>query len=236
LLFRSFPITFVANLQLRTLFVMDLEAKYPFGQILGARLVLSAVAIAVILFTCSIARYSAQSTRVILLVSMALLADCISENYYGVSQRYERMDRIAKSQMLKGFLSLAALIPAVYFSHNLLWGVAGLFVGRILVLLGYDAGTDTFALAVNHSYLPERTAQFTLLRRIRPQWDLRRQINMVWVALPLGTISILISLSANIPRYAIQHYLGQHQLGIYSALNYIPTATLMITVALVYAV
>jgi O-antigen/teichoic acid export membrane protein len=232
----AFPITLLANLQLRSLFVTDLVDKYPFGQMLGVRFALSAIAIAAVLLTCKLAGYGAQSSRVIILISLAQLVDCISENYYGISQRYDRMDRIAKSQMIRSTLSLVGFLSAIYFTRRLFWGMAGLVLGRVVVLLAYDAGRRTFALSASHSQAYAGRLESTLLERIRPQWNPKQQLQMIWVALPLGAVSIVNSLSANIPRYAIQHYLGRHELGIYSALNYIPTAGLMIATALGYAV
>ena len=228
----ALPITLLANLQLRVVFVTDLDNKYPFGQMLGVRFVLSMVAIAAILLTCKFANYDAYSSRVIVLISLAQLVDCISENYYGISQRYERMDRIAKSQVIRSTLSLLGFTSALYFTHSLFWAVLVMVFGRAVVLLAYDAGRCTFALADHHHHAYAGRLDTTLLERIRPQWKPTKQLEMIWVALPLGTVAIMCALSVNIPRYAIQHYLGQRDLGIYSALNYIPTAGLMVTTAL----
>jgi O-antigen/teichoic acid export membrane protein len=54
--------------------------------------------------------------------------------------------------------------------------------------------------------------------------------------LPLGVASMLISVSANMPRYFIQHFLGSRELGIYSALSYIPAGCIMVATALGQAV
>jgi len=39
------------------------------------------------------------------------------------------------------------------------------------------------------------------------------------ISLPLGIVMMLISLNTNIPRYAIQRYLGEHDLGIFAAIT-----------------
>ena len=61
-------------------------------------------------------------------------------------------------------------------------------------------------------------------------------MRMLWVAIPLGIASILISVNINMPRYFIEHFRGPHELGIFSALTYIPTAMMMVATALGYAV
>lgn len=233
----AYPITLLANLQLRTLFVTDHQTKYPFGEMLGLRLVLSAAAVLAILVTCKIAAYGGPATSLALIIGVAQLVDCISENYYGICQRHERLDRIARSQMLRSILSFFALALAMYYTGNLLWGAAGFVLGRLLVLLGYDAGRDTFTLAGTYSDRHGTSFRHpSYWERIRPRWNFRKQLEMVWVAFPLGAASVLVSLNGNMPRYVIERYLGPHELGIYAALNYIPAAGLMIAIALGNAV
>lgn len=222
----GFPITFIANLQLRTLFVTDLAGKYPFREMLGLRYVLSIVAITAVAVTCRISGYAPFTTGIILVVAIAQIIDCLSENYYGVLQRDERLDRISVSLVLRSMLGSAALIVGVYITRNLLWGVAGLVLGRGLVLLLYDVRYGALPSMTHHSFV----------RRLQPQWNMRRQLNMAWVALPLGVVSILVSVNGNAPRYVIEHVLGGHALGIYSAISYVPTGCFMIATALGYAV
>lgn len=228
----AYPITFLAHMQLRVIFVTDLDGKYPASEMLGLRLLLSVLAIAILLTTCKIAGYSAQITRVIFVVGVAQIIDCISENYFAIAQRQERMDRIAKSQMFRSLLSLCAVALAVYLTRSLIWGVAGYVLGRVSVLLLYDASRGTFALGETGG----NTIPASFLERILPRWNFRKQFGMLWVALPLGIVSVLGSLNGNMPRYFIEKSLGSREVGIYSALNYVPAAALMIATALGYAV
>jgi O-antigen/teichoic acid export membrane protein len=226
----AYPITFLAHMQLRVIFVTDLEGKYPAGEMLGLRLLLSALALTVLLVTCKILGYGAETTKVILVVGVAQLVDCISENYFAIVQRAERMDRIARSQMFRSLLSLFAVALAVYFTRSLLWGVTGYVFGRASVLLLYDASHATFTLGG----ISEHSSTF--LERISPEWSFRKQFGMLWVVLPLGIVSVLGSLNSNMPRYFIEKSFGPAEVGIYSALNYIPAAALMIATALGYAI
>ena len=237
----AFPITFIANLQLRVLFVTDQSSKYPFGQILGLRLMLSALAALVLLVTCKIAGYSNQTFALTLIVAAAQLIDCLSESYYGIAQRHERMDRIARSQIWRSLLGLTLLIIAVHYTGNLLLGAAGLVLGRAVMLFAYDAAPRTFRLSAQLTADDTNArragrACVSFLERIRPYWNLRNQLRMAWIALPLGAASMLISLNANMPRYFIQHFHGSRDLGIYSALSYIPVGCIMTATALGQAV
>jgi O-antigen/teichoic acid export membrane protein len=211
------------------IYVTDLKGNYPAAKVLGLRLMLSAIAITVLLITCFVAGYSLQESEVIFVIGLAQLVDCVSENYFAIAQRHERMDRIAKSQTMRSLLSLSAVASIVYLTHNLLWGVAGYVVARGTVLFTYDAGHGTFTLGSTTRNIP------TYAQRLSPQWDFRKQFQLLWVALPLGAVTILGSLNSNMPRYFLEKSDGPREVGIYSALNYLPTAALLISSALGYA-
>jgi O-antigen/teichoic acid export membrane protein len=223
----AFPITYIANLQLRTLFVTDLDNKYPFYEMLGLRCVLSGVAMIAVFITCRITGYGASMSRVIFVVALAQLVDCLSESYYGIFQRDERLDRISVSLIMRHLVGASALITAVYFTHSLLLGVSGLVFGRGVVLLLYDARYGAPDVA---------SARRTLFACLTPRWDPRTQLRMVWIALPLGIASVLVSVNGNVPRYVVEHFLGRRELGIYSAISYIPAGATMIGTALGFAV
>ncbi len=225
----AYPITYIAHLQLRVVFVTDQESKFPAGEVLGLRLMLSALAIVILVATCKIAGYAGQTTAVILIVGVAQLIDCLSENYYAISQKNERMDRIAKSQIFRSLLSLTLVSLALHFTHSLMWGVVGYVISRSTILLTYDSARGTFALAGR----PQANEGF--LERIHPYWNVRKQLGMAWIALPLGAVTVLGSLNANMPRYFIEKTFGPADLGIFSALNYIPVAAVMVCTALGYA-
>jgi O-antigen/teichoic acid export membrane protein len=55
---------------------------------------------------------------------------------------------------------------------------------------------------------------------------------LVRLSLPLGIVTILLSLNASIPRYMISHFQSVRELGIFSALGYILLAGTMIVGAL----
>ena len=222
----GFPITFIANLQLRTLFVTDLAGKYPLREMLGLRYVLAALSIGIVAITCTLSRYDPFTTGIILVVALAQIVDCLSENYYAVMQRAERLDRVSVSLAIRNMLGSGALIAAVFFTHNLLWGVAGLVAGKALIFVFYDSRYGVYGQPGFDSFL----------LRFRPKWNVRRQLEMTWIALPLGIVSILVAINGNAPRYVIEHVAGRHELGIYSAIAYVPSGCFMIATALGYAV
>jgi len=58
------------------------------------------------------------------------------------------------------------------------------------------------------------------------------QRELLWLGLPLGIITVLVSLSSSIPRYFIEHALGERALGIFSAIAFMFAAGFMAIVSL----
>ena len=52
-------------------------------------------------------------------------------------------------------------------------------------------------------------------RAFWPIWSSGRLWQLAWVALPLGIVQMLFSLSGNVPRYFIERYRGPGELGIF---------------------
>src|SRR5205823_3663997 len=92
--------------------------------------------------------------------------------------------------------------------------VLALAAGRLFVLLIWDSRTG-FARGVSS----------------RLEWNSSGMLNLLRLSLPLGVISMLASLGANIPRYFIEGHLGTNELGIYSAIASLLTAGTLIQAA-----
>jgi len=143
------------------------------------------------------------------------------------------MDRIAKSMMLKGPLSLVALGVGVYMTGSIIWGTLGLAFVWAVILLGYDLRSGAWILASPQTLPklkpPGEAGHFS---KVRPHWSIETLGGLARLSLPLGFVMMLISLYPNIPRYFIEGYLGQRELGIFAAMAYIVVAGTMLVNAL----
>ncbi|OUL27223.1 oligosaccharide flippase family protein [Nostoc sp. 106C] len=212
------PVIMFTNLQLRVVQATDAKKQYIFSDYLGLRLIGSGLALVIIATITLLAGYQWETSVVILLVGLAKAFEAISDVFYGLLQQHERMDRIALSLMIKGPLSLLLLGIGVYISGNIVWGVVGLVCAWAIVLLTYDIRNG--ALILNQ------------VSQVQPRWHLATLAKLVPLALPLGLVMMLISLNTNIPRYFIEHYLGENRLGIFAAISYLMVAEQMIVSAL----
>jgi O-antigen/teichoic acid export membrane protein len=226
------PVILFTSLQLRQIQATDVHQKYLFGDYLGLRLiatVLSLLAISVIILT---AGYRWETSLVIFVIGLSKIIESISDIFYGLFQSRERMDRIAVSLMIKGPLSLLMLAIGIHISGTVLGGTIGLVVTWALVLIFYDIPNGIAILRAAPAQ-SQRTAQIAnSTHRLQPRFNFLVLRNLVGISLPLGVVMMLISLNANIPRYFIEHHLGERELGIFSALSYLMVAGTIVVSAL----
>ncbi|MGF1936148.1 MAG: lipopolysaccharide biosynthesis protein [Nostoc sp. ChiQUE02] len=211
------PVIMFTNLQLRIVQATDARKQYPFSDYLGLRLISTALALAIIAVISLSGGFRWETSLVIFLIGLAKAFESISDIFHGLIQQHDRMDRIAMSLMIKGPLSLLLLGIGVYMSGHVLWGVVGLVFAWAVVLVGCDIRSGILML--------QRS-------QLQPRWHRKTLIKLVWFCLPLGFVMMLISLNTNIPRYFIERYLGERELGIFAAIAYLMVAGNMVVSAL----
>jgi O-antigen/teichoic acid export membrane protein len=219
------PVVMFTNLHLEAIQVTDARHQYLFSDYLGLRLISTGLALLVIAGITLVTRYRWETAIVILLVGLAKAFESISNIFYGLFQKHERMDRIAVSMMIKGSLSLLLLSIGVYVGGSVLWGLVGLAVAWALVLVGYDIRSGALILKTSPPRPQVEVAgEPELAVALWPRWQLGKLGRLVWLALPLGFVMMLTSLNSNIPRYFIERYLGERELGIFAAIAYLMMA------------
>jgi O-antigen/teichoic acid export membrane protein len=216
------PVIIFSNLQLRGIQATDAKREYLFGDYLALRLLTTVLALGILFFLVGLSKYDQATVYVILGVAVAKAVESLSDIYYGLMQQHERMDCIALSLILRGGLSLVAMVAGVYYTGALLWGVVGMGVSWAVVLLFIDLpnAARINRYSANTAHLGTTAATRTLL----PRWHLQTHWRLVNLALPLGGVMLLLSLNTNIPRYLIEYYLGDEQLGFFSAIAYLIVA------------
>ncbi len=192
------PVVMLSHLNLRAVLATDVAAKHPFGDYLAVRLGATGIGMAAIAVLAPATAHSWTFAAVILAAGIAQSAENVSDIYYGALQRRERMDRVAWSMMGRAALSVALLGGALWWTHRILPAVIALAAGRLSMLLVYDRPVGSAGECLSRSTFRE---QFRILR----------------TALPLGLVLMLVSLNSNLPRYAIEHFVGTSELGAFAA-------------------
>jgi O-antigen/teichoic acid export membrane protein len=189
------PVGMLSHLNLRAVIATDVTGKHPFGDYLAVRLGATLAGLAAIAVLALAVSRDATVRLVILGVGVALSAENVSDSFYGALQRRERMDRIARSMILRAALSVPALAGVLWLTGSIVAATAALAVARIAALLLYDVRSGESAARTTRS----------------------NQLAIVRTALPLGIVLMLVTLNSNLPRYAIERDFGTGELGAFAA-------------------
>lgn len=216
------PVTMLANLQLRAVQATDARNEYRFGDYLALRFLTTALAFGVICLIAWLAGYRWQTALVVILVGVAKSVESFSDVIYGLMQKCERLDRIAIAMMLRGLGSVVVFALTLWLTRRAAWAVVALAGWWSAVLLTYERKTGGELLK----------AFGAADARFAASWEWGRMRRLAWLSLPLGVVMVLISLNTNIPRYFIEHYLGEAALGYFAALAYVMVAGYIVMGAL----
>lgn len=220
------PVFMFTNLQLRRVQVTDAQEQFRFGHYLGLRLLGTGFALLIITGLALKTGDRWEIVQIILGIGLAKAFESISDVFYGLIQQHERMDYIAKSLMIKGPLSLLLLGIGIFWTGSVVGGVTGLAIAWLTVLIGYDIPNGALMMQSTSKNFGEnfqlRSSRLKIIKvYLQPRWDRKTLRKLVWLALPLGFVMTLVSLSTNIPRYFIEQYLGERELGIFAAISYL---------------
>lgn len=203
------PVFMFTSLQLRIVQATDARREYRFQEYFTLRLIANGAACVVVLVIEAVARYQPLLAGIIFVMALAKAVEAVSDVIWGLLQQHEQMSWIARSMILKGATSLAALSLTVYLTRSVLAGLAALTLAWSATLLFYDIRCG-LRLAPPSEF--------------RPRWNRQRLLKLAWLTLPMGLVMMLVSLNTNIPRYFIEKVLGQRQLGIFAAMAYLMQA------------
>ncbi len=220
-----YPVMMFANLQLRAVITSDLREQTPFGYYLGLRLLTTSLGLAAVLLLTQLLRYGRELTTVVLMVGLAYSIETISDVYYARLQLHDRMAEISKSMIARASLSVLALSVATYITRSLLWGITGIVIARVTILLGYDICRRTHGLRTPACWLSRG-------QELTPRFNLTVQRKLVWLSLPLGIVVLLGCLNASIPNFLIKHALGDRDVGIFAVLGFLVSVGNMAVVSL----
>ncbi|NLX95773.1 MAG: oligosaccharide flippase family protein [Rhodopirellula sp.] len=225
------PVISLVNLNLRSILATDTRRESEFGHYVALRLAGTGLAFAILPLLCWIAGYGVPMTALILIVGLGKVSDALNDIAFGLVELHERLDRSSRARAFTGVVSIGAMTVALWLSGSLLWGAVGWSFAHIATLLAspFWIGKDIFA--EDNPGLPGGEIKASLLAMM-PQWDIRHLTQLVRLGLPLGAVMLLGSLSINMPRYAIEEYLGSEELGIYSGMVYLLMIVQMVVLAL----
>ncbi|HEX9006986.1 MAG TPA: MATE family efflux transporter [Bacteroidota bacterium] len=210
------PVMTFAQLQLRAIQATDVRGTYLFQHYFGLRVAATCLAMLIILGVALKGAYSATFSTFLLLVGLTESVESLSDIFYGLFQRQERMDRIAKSMAARGLLSLLGIILGLALTHNLAWGLFGITAGRLTTLLLYDIPRGTRTVEAADAVDPHGQP-VSRKESVYPSLSPSILVRLSVLALPMGLVLMINAFTANLSRYVIAGFLGERELGIFAA-------------------
>lgn len=201
------PIIIFGNLQLRTVLATDANRQYVFGEYFALRLASLALGLSAISAVALLGRFPQETVLIILIIGLAKAIESISDIIYGLLLQNERMDQIARLQIIKGCLSLVAMGLTVYISKSVIWGAAAMAGTWALCLVAFDYPCAVWCLGRSRRH------------ELRPRWNVMAMLHMARRSTPLGFAHVIESLAEFTPIYLIAYFLSPGELGIYVAIS-----------------
>ncbi|MHC0037558.1 lipopolysaccharide biosynthesis protein [Pseudoneobacillus sp. C159] len=200
------PVILIFDLQLRSVIATDTKNEFSFRQYLILRGISSFLVLGVLAGIVIFQDYHGQLALVIYLIGVAKLLESIFELYYGLFQRHEKMDWIAKSLIFRGIASVALISILIFLTKNLL-----------IAILCYCFSWLCLFIFIDRPKARHYKSEYTPF-----EWHPIKRLFLT--SLPLGIVMMMISLYTNIPRYFLENLNGINAVGYYSALFYIVIA------------
>lgn len=199
------PVFLLSNLSLRDVLATDARGDHRVGDYVALRILSTLIALVAIAVIAGVVGYRRETKAVILLVGVVKAIEAVSDVLYGLMQKHERMDLIARSAAMRGVFAVIALAGGVYLTGSVAVALALVAAAWGLVLIGHDV---------------PRTAR-SLETDVRPRWVTGDLARLLGISLPLGITTMFLCLAAMIPRYVLERYHGEHELGAFAALAYL---------------
>ncbi len=208
------PVFMLTNLQLRGVQSTDALNHYSFADYLTLRMIGSALALFTIGVLCPFLKLGSSAIYVVLLVAGFKTLESLGDVAAGLMQKFEMLDSVAISLLLRGGASCLVFATAFAAWHSLplalmLWAIAA------------AATIATYDYRVAH-----RLA--SLEGGFRCAFDRQRIQALAMTCLPLGLVSAISALNANIPRYTVERVLGVGDLGVFASIAYPVTAATIV--------
>ena len=227
----STPVMTLAMMSLRQVLATDARNQFDFFEYVDLRAATTAAGLIVVGLAVVTLGYDTGTAMVVSAVALSKAFDSVSDILWGLLQKRERMDTIAKSLIIRNVLSVVVLGALVAVTGSLIAGVVGSALCSALVLVTYDQWVVGSAVA-GAADVREPRAIVWRARVPRSAAARERLLRLARVALPLGLSTTLISLHANIPRVFLERSTGARELGLFSAMAYITIAGTTLVAAL----
>ena len=193
--------------------ISDMDEKYSLGTYVLSRITTSIASLLLCICFVFLNRYDFRQSISIVVYMIFKLSEAIFDVFSGVYQKHWRMDYLGKSMAIRAILMLCIFPTVIVVTENLLLAVLIMTIAVFLVIIFYD--------------LKKTQALETIQLNIKS----KKVMELLIECVPLAIYGVLSTSIASIPRYFLEIYNGNEQLGIYAS---VATPTLIVQMASTY--
>src|SRR5699024_7773075 len=114
------PLFLFSSLKLRSIQATDRKDEYTFNEYYNLRVKTSILVLIIILIILLFANYENYLSWIVLIIAFSKFFEFQSDIVYGLMQKHENMQLMAKSLILRGFISFTLILITFYVFEDLL--------------------------------------------------------------------------------------------------------------------
>lgn len=208
------PVVLLFNMQLLVVLTTDQKGERELQDYIGYRVLSTAVSFLFILALQALVPGLERSRWLLLSIALWKGSEAIAEAYQGYCQQQELMSGVAKAQVVRAILYPVVVGATLSLSSELAITGVALATVSVIVLLVQDVPQARRVVRLV-------TRAGGAHQRLSPRIRLRTAIAIGTLSFPLGVVSLVDSLNANMGKYFLQAHYGEAEVGYFSALSYI---------------
>jgi O-antigen/teichoic acid export membrane protein len=206
------PIVLFTNMQLRAVQASDATDEFPFPDYFSLRLIGTLIAFIAAVIVGLTMGYPPYVITAIALLSAIKLVESLNDVIYGFMQKRECFASVSVSLLRRSFGALAVIAIVMYTTQSLVFALLAQGVLWVVLIMRHDVRAAQWLLSKDAPGAAGPRSWF--------RFDGARLRSLAKLALPLGVVTMLISLNLNIPRFVVERELGLRKLGYFGALLY----------------
>ncbi len=208
-----------------TLHTIDTAKRHTIGDYLGLRMVLWIPAWCIIAVVATLFGMSMGLAMAGAIVAAAGVkwSESLNETFYGGLQQIRRNDLVTHSQILRGGLSLLAMLAAGFAGQGAAVMLTAMTLANLVVFVAHDR---TRLWRLYHKSAPESPPALT------PRFDRHEFRAVLLTSLPLIAVVGMAMVNPNIPRYVLAEDRGKDAAGVFGMIVFFIFAMLQIVDAM----
>lgn len=207
----------VGLFNIRSYQVSDIEGQYSDATYLRSRVTTNLLSYIVCLFMVLIGGYSLEKAGVILLFMLFKVAEGFADVYYGIEQKWQRMDYAGISMTIRGIGTIVSFVVVFLLTKSLFLAVVAVALFSFLVIICYDRRIIRRVQSVG-----DKSTDWSQVR------------SLLLVCLPLAIVAFLNNLSINLPKIYLEKYFGSEVMGYYNSVAS-PTVVVQLAATTIFA-